>query len=200
MKGIDYIMTSRRNFYWDIRGIVNSTIEDLTEFDKQEKAIQDKIKSNRYTAKAVQSELQPELATIRRNRETRREDGVAAVRARASEYIAELRKADQLNPDNLTDDIKLLQSGVALSADDLATLFDRNAGNSTMQKLITDFAKQHGRDIQRYYRPTNADLIASVNTVPEVIKTVLKWHNNPSAYEKLIGEGSQFDQYFSNEQ
>ena len=193
-------MTSRRNFYWDIRGIVNSTIEDLTEFDKQEKAIQDKIKSNRYTAKAVQTELQPELATIRRNRETRREDGVAAVRARASEYIAELRKADQLNPDNLTDDIKLLQSGVALSADDLATLFDRNAGNSTMQKLITDFAKQHGRDIQRYYRPTNADLIASVNTVPEVIKTVLKWHNNPSAYEKLIGEGSQFDQYFSNEQ
>ena len=58
-------MTSRRNFYWDIRGIVNSTIEDLTEFDKQEKVIQDKIKSNRYTAKAVQTELQPELATIR---------------------------------------------------------------------------------------------------------------------------------------
>ena len=199
MKGIDYIMTTKRDFYWDIRGIVNSTIEDLTEFDKQEKAIQDKIKSNRYTAKAVQTELQPELATIRRNRETRREDGVAAVRARASEYIAELRKADQLNPDNLTDDIKLLQSGVALSADDLATLFDRNAGNSTMQKLITDFAKQHNRDIQRYYRPANADLIKGVENIPEVMRIVLKWHNKPDIFNNHVGEGSDLDKFLRDE-
>ena len=193
-------MTSKRDFYWDIRSIVNSAVEDLTELEKREKAIEDKIKSKRYTPDIVSNELMPELNSIKREIISRKESGNKAVRARSDEYISELRKSDELNPDNLTDDIKLLQSGGALSADDLATLFDRNAGNSTMQKLITDFAKQHGRDIQRYYRPTNADLIASVNTVPEVIKTVLKWHNNPSAYEKLIGEGSQFDQYFSNEQ
>lgn len=192
-------MTTKRNFYWDIRGIVNSVIEDLNEFDKQEKAIENKIKSKRYSPKVAETELKPKLTNIRKNRETRREDGVSAVRTRTEEYIAELRKADQLNPDNLTDDIKLLQSGVALSADDLAMLFDRNTGNSTMQKLISDFAKQHNRDIQRYYRPTNAELIQSVEKVPYTMQVVLKWHNKPDVYEELIGEESQFGEYFCNE-
>lgn len=192
-------MTTKRNFYWDIRGIVNSVIEDLNEFDKQEKAIENKIKSKRYSPKVAETELKPKLTNIRKNRETRREDGVSAVRTRTEEYIAELRKADQLNPDNLTDDIKLLQSGVALSADDLAMLFDRNTGNSTMQKLISDFAKQHNRDIQRYYRPTNAELIQSVEKVPYTMQVVLKWHNKPDVYEELIGEKSQFGEYFCNE-
>ena len=40
-------MTTKRDFYWDIRGIVKSVIDELTELDKQEKAIEDKIKSNR---------------------------------------------------------------------------------------------------------------------------------------------------------
>lgn len=192
-------MTEKRNFYWDIRSIVNSTIEDLTEFDKQEKNIEDKIRSNRYTAKAVQNELRPELSNIKKNRETRREDGVSAVRTRTDEYIAKLQKADELNPDNLTDDIKLLQSGVALSAEDLTVLFDRNAGNSTMQKLIADFAKQHNRDIQRYYRPTHADLIKSIDSIPEIIRVVVKWHNKPDIYNRFLGEGSSLDLLLKDE-
>ena len=192
-------MTTKRNFYWDIRGIVKSVIEELTELDKQEKAIEDKIKSNRYSPAIVQNELRPELTNIKRKREAMREDGVSAVRARANEYIAELRKADELNPDKLTDDIKLLQSGVALSADDLATLFDRNAGNSTMQKLITDFAKQHDRDIQRYYRPANADMIRGVENIPEVMRIVLKWHNKPDIFNNHVGEGSDLDKFLCDE-
>ena len=192
-------MTTKRNFYCDIRGIVKSVIEELTELDKQEKAIEDKIKSNRYSPAIVQNELRPELTNIKRKREAMREDGVSAVRARANEYIAELRKADELNPDKLTDDIKLLQSGVALSADDLATLFDRNAGNSTMQKLITDFAKQHDRDIQRYYRPANADMIRGVENIPEVMRIVLKWHNKPDIFNNHVGEGSDLDKFLCDE-
>lgn len=192
-------MTTKRDFYWDIRGIVKSVIDELTELDKQEKDIEDKIKSNRYSPKIVQDELKPELTSIRRKREAMREDGVSAVRTRANEYIAELRKADQLNPDNLTDDIKLLQSGIALSVDDLEMLFDRNAGNSTMQKLITDFAKQHDRDIQRYYRPANADIISGVKSIPEVMRIVLKWHNKPDIFNNHVGEGSDLDKFLCDE-
>ena len=192
-------MTTKRDFYWDIRGTVKSVIDELTELDKQEKAIEDKIKSNRYSPKIVQDELKPELTSIKRKREAMRENGVSAVRTRANEYIAELRKADQLNPDNLTDDIKLLQSGIALSVDDLEMLFDRNAGNSTMQKLITDFAKQHDRDIQRYYRPANADLIKGVENIPEVMRIVLKWHNKPDIFNNHVGEGSDLDKFLRDE-
>ena len=192
-------MTTKRDFYWNIRSIANSTIEDMNELERQAKIIDDKIKSKRYTPDIVSKELVPELQNIKREINKRKEEGCKAIRTCSDEYIIELRKADQLNPDNLTDDIKLLQSGVALSADDLTMLFDRNAGNSTMQKLITDFAKQHDRDIQRYYRPANADLIMSVNTIPEAMQTVLNWYNKPSIYEQLIGEGSKFEQYFCKE-
>ena len=190
---------SKRTFYWDIREIVSTTIKELTEFDKQEKEIEDKIKSNKYSQNTVQNELRPELTNIRRNREAKRESGVSAVRSKVNEYIEELRKADQLNPDNLTDDIKLLQSGVALSADDLTMLFDRNAGNSTMQKLITDFAKQHNRDIQRHYIPANVDLIKSVECIPEVSRIVIKWHNKPDIFNNHIGEGSDLDNFLRDE-
>ena len=192
-------MTSKRDFYWDIRSIVNSAVEDLTELEKREKAIEDKIKSKRYTPDIVSNELMPELNSIKREIISRKESGNKAVRARSDEYISELRKADELNADNLTDDIKLLQSGVALSADDLATLFDRNAGNSTMQKLITDFAKQHNRDIQRYYRPANADLIKGVENIPEVMRIVLKWHNKPDIFNNHVGEGSDLDKFLRDE-
>ena len=35
-KGFDY-MVKKRDFYWDIRNLVTSTIEDLNEFEKNNK-------------------------------------------------------------------------------------------------------------------------------------------------------------------
>lgn len=192
-------MVKKRDFYWDIRKLVTSTIEDLNEFEKQAQAIDGKIHSKRYTPEIVQRELVPQLQDVKRKMEMRREVGRSAVRSRANEFIAELRAADQLNPDNLTDDIKLLQSGVALSADDLAVLFDRNAGNSTMQKLICDFAKQHDRDIERHYRPANADLIQGVGNIPQVLDVVMKWHNKPDIFNQFVGDGSNLDTLLRDE-
>ena len=82
---------------------------------------------------------------------------------------------------------------------DLTVLFDRNAGNSTMQKLITDYAKQNNRDIQRHYRPTNADVIESVKNIPEVIRVVIKWHNKPDIFNQFVGEGSKLDSFLRDE-
>lgn len=192
-------MVKKRDFYWDIRNLVTSTIEDLNEFEKQAKAIDAKIKSGKYSNETVQKDLMPQMQDIKRKMEMRREVGCSAVRTRADEYIAELRAADQLNPDNLTDDIKLLQAGVALSADDLETLFDRNAGNSTMQKLIVDYAKQHDRDIGRSYRPLHADLMRSVDSIPEAMGVAIKWHNKPHVFDHLVGDGSDLDNFLRDE-
>lgn len=192
-------MTARRNFYWDIRGIVNSALEDLKELDKKEKAIENKIKSNRYTTNAVQTELKPEMSNIKRSKEKVREEAISAVRARTNEYIAELQKADELNPGNLTDDIKLLQLGVTISPDDLEKIFDRNTGNSTMQKLIADYARQNNIDIRRSYKPTNFDLIKNIECIPEAMGLVVKWNDKPNIYNQFIGDGSSFDILLSDE-
>ena len=135
------------------------------------------------------------MEKIRRQKEERREQGFSIICTKTAEYVKELHKANQINPDDLTDDIKLLQAGVALSADDLTVLFDRNAGNNTMQKLISDFAKQYNRDIQRYYRPANIDFIKGVESIPETMKVVLKWNDKPNVFNQFIGEGSSLDLY-----
>ena len=192
-------MVKRRNFYWDIRNLVTSTIEDLNEFERQTKAIDDKIKSGKYSNETVQKDLMPQKQDIKKKMEMRREVGCSAIRTRTNEYVAELRAADQLNPDNLTDDIKLLQAGVALSADDLTMLFDRNAGNSTMQKLIADYAKQHDRDIGRHYRPPHIDLMQSVDRIPEAMEVAIKWHNKPHVFDHLVGDGSDLDNFLRDE-
>lgn len=188
-------MTTKRDFYWDIRKAASEAIEDINKLDEQAQAITDKINSKRYTVQAISTELKPELEKIRRQKEERREQGFSTICTKTAEYVKELHKANQLNPDDITDDIKLLQAGVALSADDLTALFDRNTGNNTMQKLISDFAKQHNRDIQRCYRPANIDFIRGVESIPETMKVVLKWNDKPNVFNQFIGEGSNLDLY-----
>ena len=64
------------------------------------------------------------------------------------EYQEELRQQDCLDPSELTDDVKLLSSGLNLLPRDIEAIISRNEGNRTMTQLAVRYAKDHDIEIQ----------------------------------------------------
>lgn len=50
---------------------------------------------------------------------------------------------DKLDASQITDDVKLLNCGLKLSAEDLHDIFDRSKGNPTMQMLVQRYANDN---------------------------------------------------------
>ena len=58
-------------------------------------------------------------------------------------YIAELRDEDELDPTKLTDDVRLLNSGVKMTSRDIKAMLKRNSDNRTMLQVILRYADEH---------------------------------------------------------
>lgn len=66
--------------------------------------------------------------------------------------------------ENLTPDAAILTSGMKLDKTDLERIFDKNEGNMTMQRLVSEYASQHGiKDFNRVYFPEQARISAAEN-------------------------------------
>lgn len=74
-----------------------------------------------------------------------------AVHALVDAYKAQVKDMDALNGAEVTDDAKLLNGAFKLTAADLEAMFDRAAGNRTMQRLISDYAREHDIFIARTF-------------------------------------------------
>lgn len=64
-------------------------------------------------------------------------------------YIESILDIDVPAGADLTDDAKLLSGGFKLSPHDLQVIFDRNAGNRTMMRMIIKYAADHDIIINR---------------------------------------------------
>lgn len=109
-------------------------------------------------------------------------------------YIAELEAENHLNGGALTEDAQLLSVGVKLRDTDLEKMFDKHAGNYTMQRLIADYADQNGIRIRRAVEYPNGYLIQTVKNVPYVANKSVGWHTRPEFYEQFMGENSELAQ------
>lgn len=190
---------SKIEFYNNVKSIVDTAIEDIKVFNAEASSIENKINSKRYNIDVVNKELVPHLNDTKKAIRARQDIANAVIEDVVNNYIDKLISEDRLKGEELTADIKLLETGIVLSAKDVEMIFDRNIDNNTMKKLIVEYAKQHNIKINRHYQPKNADLIESVKGVPYIANMVIKWHNKPEIYKELISENSKLYKMFSEE-
>lgn len=76
---------------------------------------------------------------------------VKAITEAVELYKGETSGKNQIRGEELTADAALLSSGLPLSKADLQAIFDRSAGNYTMQVLSMRYADQHQIDIGRVF-------------------------------------------------
>lgn len=130
--------------------------KDVAKYTK----LQDESKSGKFTEKGIKEDLWPAMNGLRIKI---RNDSEAAIR-NAEKMVAEYRESsarlNNLNPADITDDIKLLQAGVTLLPRDLEAILERNKDNRTMVQLVERYAKQNKIDLRGIlgkYAPSNEE-------------------------------------------
>lgn len=113
--------------------------------------LEEKVKAGRYSAETVQNEIKPRIDDLKRKTKSLSEQAIADAAALVSKYRDEIEERYCLDPEELNDDIKLLQAGIPLSVRDVQAILRRNEDNRTMTALALRYAEQHDLKIEHSY-------------------------------------------------
>lgn len=126
--------------YQSLEKSTNSISRSVAERERLEA----RIKSGRYTQQAIQQELTPQLEALKKQIAADSEKAIRDAKTLVEKYRADAEKLNNLDPAELTDDIKLFQTGIPLLPRDIQAILERNSGNRTMTQLALRYAKEHG--------------------------------------------------------
>lgn len=181
----------KKEFFKQVTKELRQGIADLNflkaDLDVVEEAIKD---TKKYNKEYIKNTLIPKRDGLKRQIERRKEAVLDEVQKMTDDRMGELKASDGLNPAEITEDARFLNIGVTLSLKELTDLYDRNEGNNTMQRLITDYAKERNINLPRVYAPANEAEMTSTENLPRVCQTALRWYYNDNVYEQVLGENT----------
>ena len=119
---------------------------DLAEIDKELEAY------NREKGNFSDEYFKAKIAPLKSKRSDIVDAGKKAVKALLEQYRDDVIARYTPNGDELTPDAAVLNSGMKLGKTDLERIFDKHQGNMTMQRIICEYATQHGvKDFSRAF-------------------------------------------------
>lgn len=146
-----------------------------------------KANSGRYSTKVLSKEIYPKRDALKRELADDSAKALEKATALVREYQEEMRRADNLNPADITDDVKLFTAGIKLKARDIEGIIERNKGNATMIQIALRYAEENGVDMG-HNRPLyigHSQQIQGGEHLINVIHTYGRWINTPKAAEML---------------
>lgn len=165
--------------------LVNSMAEiEKTPAKHNLDAVEAEIKNGRYTDKALTDEIYPYREKLRTSVRGMYNEAMDGARKLIAEYRTEAERLNDLNPDDINDDVKLLQTGVDLLPRDIEALLRRNNTNRTMVQLVLRYAKAHNIDTSSMYVGT-ADEVKRADTLTTTLKYFEKWIDKPNGRDTL---------------
>lgn len=153
----------------------------LTEYE----AVEAKIKNrDEYTQKVINERFIPVRDELKMKISSMSENAIREAGDKVKAYRQEIAEANRLNPKELTDDVKLLQPGIVLNAEDLKGMLDRNANNRTMTQIILRYAKEHNITLDLSYIGGQSEL-ATADQLDEILFYYKNWIGKPEARATL---------------
>lgn len=196
-------MKNKQDFFSEMLNAIQIGIAEMEkEQDKISATISRRnkqINSKMFSAEYVENELRPEIKRLKKESAEEENRLIERLCAMCNSYITELNSADDLKPNSLTADIQLLQTGITLTERDIEAMLKRNADNRTMSQILLRYAEEHNIETGMVYEG-NKPLIESVEALAGTIPTVVKWHNRPDVFDKLLGEGSELASVFGGDE
>lgn len=177
------------SYYDDIINILRECAEQVKKIREDNAYLAARIndKSGKYAMsidayKRLQEENEGKIKNL--------SDGALnSIEAIYAQMMKAAKEADKLNPDQLNDDMKLLQAGVKLSEKDLADLLERNANNRTMTQMIYKYADDNGYNYNLgRYEPATTAAQAQIDDMRIAVKLYHDhWLNSDKGVE-MIGK------------
>lgn len=111
-------------------------------------ALDAKIKEGRYSNQTLTKEIYPKRDELKRKIEGDCARAIKAAHDSIATYRADAEALSDLDPSAITDDVKILQAGVSLTARDIQAIINRNPDNRTMIQIALRYAKEHNIDMK----------------------------------------------------
>ena len=137
------------SFTSDIRSTTRRYVVMITQHNQEISDFEKKYAT--YYSRDVFQQKRNELESAKR---ATVEAARNAIQALVDSYRGRVKNLDALNGAEVTDDAKLLTGAFNLTAADLEAMYDRAAagkGNRTMERLISDYAREHDIFIARTF-------------------------------------------------
>jgi len=145
----------------------------------------EKEKSGMYSREYLEKEVRPKLVTAKRAIEEAKEAALSNARAIVRAYQDELRDKDNLHPEDITEDVKLLNAGIKLNKRDIEAILSRNQDNATMTQIALRYAEENKIDLGRTLYIGHQAEIQQAGGVDSTIDYYARWIDKPNAEEML---------------
>jgi hypothetical protein len=181
----------KRVFYNQIRKELDRSYQEYQKLSDEYKELKAKRTEGKYSVDYLNKTILPKMVTLSKSMEELQRKLKENIFQYAENMKKELRLADALNPSEITDDIKLLNSGVKLTERDIKTMIERNSNNRTMTQLALRYAQENNIKTGVMYL-SNEDKCREYDQIVGSVNTVIKWMDNPKGYQnmydKIIGD------------
>lgn len=164
---------------------LDAKTDDIIGMGVQCKEIDKKINSGRYTQKTIDSELKPKLDELRRNQRKACDAALNEARELVEQYRFDAAEQDKLNPAELTDDVKLLQSGIYLKPRDIEGMLRRNEGNKTMTQIILRYAEENKIDTGNVHYRGAVEYEDTARGLEQIIYYYGRWIDKANSKQML---------------
>ena len=176
----------RQTVYDALKASTEKIAETIAECEVLEK----KIESGRYNPQFLKDEIYPKRDTLRGNISRMCESALNEAKAMVSQYREQAVESNNLDPAQLTDDVKLLQPGIILKPQDIQGMLKRNEGNRTMLQVILRYAKENNIDTGGTYYTGGQEEKDIADGIDTILYYYKNWIDRPNAKEML-------DEFFS---
>lgn len=195
------MFASKKEFFSAVQGAVGSSIEKKKELTALIHALEAKRKNTKYSDKYKREKIEPELRRLKTLFAEADGECEKSVAALCDEYRKQLIDEDTARPEELTSDINLLNaSALRLNRHDLEAMLSRNSENRTMTRAILQYAERNKIDLDGLKYVGNDDNIKLIDSVPYSCQVAVKHYGVDNVYDRLIGEGSELQQLFSDDE
>lgn len=170
-----------RNVYDGLKGGVDC----VAGMKSQISILDGKIDSGVYSPELVKG-FREKKAELSKNIRMELDSAIKRANEAVEQYSLDVEKRyNTMDPKELTDDIRLLQTGVPLKQSDLHDILDRSEGNVTMRNLVLRYAKQNGIEVSGKYKQDGQAEKNRAKTLFGLISYYSRWIGEPQARKML---------------
>ena len=144
-----------------------------------------KIKEGRYSNQTLTKEIYPKRDELKRKIEGECTRAIKAAHDSIATYRADAEALSDLDPSAITDDVKILQAGVTLTARDIQAIINRNPDNRTMIQIALRYAKEHNIDMKGTYYIGGQQEKETANTLDGIVDYYARWIDKENNLDML---------------
>lgn len=173
------------NIVQTVYDALEASTDEISKTIAERDRLEEEIRQNRYSSQALKTEIYPKRDELRRNVRNACESAIQEARNLVANYRKDAADLENLDPAQLTDDIKLLSPGIVLLPRDIQGMIERNRDNKTMLQIILRYCKENDIDTGGTYYIGGQQEEETARGLDTIISYYAKWIDKPNARDML---------------